>query len=112
MLTTKFSMGIPKSLDINQSVLKKINLWKSSKFWYVNIYYSHIGFGKWSLACFGAKYPPADDFFAQSFDQNLQFYSIILKKASTHRKLIKSAKHGVKVRTLASLPNKLGSILG
>ena len=91
MLDTKFSMGSPKKLDINQSVIEKdsIYLWKNSKFWYGNIYYSHIDFGKWSLACSGAKH--LHDFFAQASDQNLEsYFSIPSKTASTHRELLKS----------------------
>jgi len=92
MLDTKFSMGIPKKLDINQSVISKdsIYLLKNSKFCYANTYYSHIGFEKLSLACSGAKYLH-DDFFAQASDQNLQSLFILPSEtASTHRRLIKS----------------------
>ena len=70
-LTSNFVYGQYKIFDGNSLKFRyqpvrsqKINLWKKSNFWYVNIYYSHIGFVKLSLACFGAKYPPADDFFA------------------------------------------------
>jgi len=78
--------------DMNQSIIEKdsIYLWKTSNFWCANTYYSHIGFGKWNLACSGAKYLH-DDFFEQASDQNLKSYFILpLKTTLAHRLLIKS----------------------